>query len=53
MGMECALLLISIVCSRGSDGLIALSFFGALALCTPFSGGHINPAVTFAMLFTK
>lgn len=35
----------SIVCSNGSDGKIALAFFGSLALCAPISGGHINPAV--------
>ena len=34
-----------IVCSNGSDGKIALAFFGSLALCAPISGGHINPAV--------
>ncbi|KAM3145584.1 water channel activity protein [Paramecium bursaria] len=42
-----------IVCSDGSNGRLTLAFFGSLALCAPFSGGHINPAVTFAMWMTR
>lgn len=35
----------------GSPLLIAGAFLAAILLVGPFSGGHINPAVTLAMLF--
>ena len=43
----------SIVCSRGSDEYLAMFFFASVCLAGPFSGGHINPAVTLGMLFSR
>lgn len=35
----------------GQPLLIAAAFLAAILLTGPYSGGHINPAVTLAMLF--
>lgn len=43
----------SIISSQGSPETIALFFFGAIAFAAPFSGAHINPAVTLAMLLGR
>ena len=36
--------------SRGSGELLALFFFISICFAAPFSGGHVNPAVTLGML---
>ena len=47
------IIIFRIVCSRGSDEYLAMFFFASVCLAGPFSGGHINPAVTLGMLFSR
>ena len=42
-----------IVSSQCKSDYIAAAFFGALVICAPISGGHINPAVTLGMLLSR
>ncbi|CAD8199407.1 unnamed protein product [Paramecium pentaurelia] len=48
-----ALFAYGIICSQGSDEFLALFFFASVCLAGPFSGAHVNPAVTMAMLLSR
>lgn len=37
-------------CSDGADWYITVSLFAAILLIAPFTGGHVNPAVSFGFL---
>jgi glycerol uptake facilitator-like aquaporin len=42
-----------IISARGNPVFIALSLLIAILFSAPFSGGHVNPAVSTAMLFRR
>jgi aquaporin Z len=44
-------ILVLAIVTFGQPFLIAAAFLAAILITGPFSGGHINPAVTLAMLF--
>jgi len=43
-----ALFAYGIICSRGSDVLISAYLFAAIFITCKFTGGHVNPAVSFS-----
>jgi glycerol uptake facilitator-like aquaporin len=45
------LIFVLAIVMSGSPLIIAGTFLAVILLIGPFSGGHINPAVTLAMLF--
>ena len=43
-----ALFAYGIICSRGSDVLISAYLFAAIFITCNFTGGHVDPAVSFS-----